>query len=173
MKNKLNPIILFTFLFFCLVVFYKGLDNSNTYVPKINIEKDLPIFRAKDFSSNNYISSANVFAENSYYIVNIWASWCLPCRKEHPLLMELNKNQSIKLIGLNYKDNLSNAKKFINELGNPYAQILIDKDGTLAIEFGAYGVPESFLIDKNKKIIKKIIGPINKEIIEEIKLMIK
>ena len=94
-------------------------------------------------------------------------------RTEHPLLMQLSKNQSIKLIGLNYRDNLNNAKKFISELGNPYTQILIDKDGTLAVEFGAYGVPETFLIDNNQKIIKKFVGPINKEIIEEIRLIIK
>ena len=87
--------------------------------------------------------------------------------------MELSKNQSIKLIGLNYRDNLDNAKNFINELGNPYTEILIDKDGTLGVEFGAYGVPETFLINKNKKIIKKFVGPINKEIVEEIKLIIK
>ena len=87
--------------------------------------------------------------------------------------MELSKNQSIKLIGLNYKDSLDNAKKFINEFGNPYSQIIIDNDGTLSIEFGAYGVPETFIIDKNKKIIKKFIGPINKKIVDEIKLIIK
>ena len=173
MKNKFNIIILFIFLIFCFIIFYKGLDNSNTYVPKSNIEKSLPVFKAKDFSSNTYINSENIFAEESYYILNIWASWCAPCRKEHPLLMELSKNQSIKLIGLNYRDNLDNAKNFINELGNPYTEILIDKDGTLGVEFGAYGVPETFLINKNKKIIKKFVGPINKEIVEEIKLIIK
>jgi cytochrome c biogenesis protein CcmG/thiol:disulfide interchange protein DsbE len=173
MKNKINLIILFIFLIFCSVIFYKGLDNPNTYTPKINGERNLPVFKAKDFSSNNYIDSDNVFTEESYYILNIWASWCVPCRKEHPLLMALSKNQSIKLIGLNYRDNLNNAKKFINELGNPYDKILIDKDGTLAVEFGAYGVPETFLIDKNKKIIKKFVGPINKKIVKEIKLFIK
>ena len=87
--------------------------------------------------------------------------------------MELSKNQTIKLIGLNYRDNLNNAKNFISELGDPYSQILIDNDGTLAVEFGAYGVPETFLIGKNKKIIKKFIGPINRQIVEEIKLIIK
>jgi cytochrome c biogenesis protein CcmG/thiol:disulfide interchange protein DsbE len=87
--------------------------------------------------------------------------------------MELSKSESAQLIGLNYKDNLNNAKKFINEFGNPYSQILIDNDGTLSIEFGAYGVPETFIIDKNKKIIRKFIGPITKEIVEEIKLIIK
>ena len=87
--------------------------------------------------------------------------------------MKLSKNQSVKLIGLNYRDNLNNAKKFIKELGNPYTQILIDNDGTLGVEFGAYGVPETFLIDKNKKVIKKFVGPINKENLEEIRLIIK
>jgi len=87
--------------------------------------------------------------------------------------MELSTNQSIKIIGLNYRDNLSNAKKFINEFGNPYTQILIDSDGTLGVEFGAYGVPETLIIDKNKKIIKKFVGPINEEILQEIKSIIK
>ena len=87
--------------------------------------------------------------------------------------MQLSKNQSIKLIGLNYRDNFNNAKKFINEFGNPYSRILIDKDGTLGVEFGAYGVPETFLIDKNKNVIKKFVGPINQEIVNEIKLIIK
>ena len=173
MKNKINIIILFIFLIFCFIVFFKGLDNSNIYTPKTNIQKDLPIFKVKDFITNTDVDSTKVFGEESYYILNIWASWCVPCRKEHPLLMELNKNKSIKLIGLNYRDNLNNAKKFINELGNPYTQILIDKDGTKAVEFGAYGVPETFLINKNKKIIKKFVGPINKKILEEIKLIIK
>ena len=87
--------------------------------------------------------------------------------------MELSKNQSVKLIGLNYRDNLDNAKNFINEFGNPYSQIIIDNDGTLSVEFGAYGVPETFIVDKNKQIVKKFIGPINKEIVKEIKLIIK
>tara|TARA_B110000914_G_C15258728_1_gene351981 strand:+ start:115 stop:636 length:522 start_codon:yes stop_codon:yes gene_type:complete len=173
MKNKISLIILSIFLIFCFVIFYKGLDNPNTYTPSNNIQKKLPIFKAKDFVTNTDIDSTKVFADESYYIVNIWASWCVPCRKEHSLLMELSKTQSIKLIGLNYKDNLNNAKKFINELGNPYTQILIDKDGILAVEFGAYGVPETFLINKKRRIIKKFVGPINKKIIEEIKLIIK
>ena len=173
MKNKFNLFIIIIFLSFCFVIFYKGLNNSNIYEPKIKAHKNIPIFKAKDFNSNAYLNSEKIFEEDIFYIVNIWASWCVPCRTEHPLLMELSKIQSVKLIGLNYKDNLNNAKKFINELGNPYSQILIDKDGTLSIEFGAYGVPETFLIDKNKKIIRKFIGPINKKIVEEIKLIIK
>ena len=173
MKNKFSFFIIIIFLVFCFVIFYKGLNNSNTYVPKVMNKKNIPIFEAKDFNSNVYLNSENIFEENTFYIVNIWASWCVPCKTEHPLLMELSKNRSIKLIGLNYRDDLDNAKKFINEFGNPYSQIIIDKEGTLSVEFGAYGVPETFMIDKKKKIIRKFIGPINKEIVEEIKLIIK
>ena len=173
MKNKLSSFVVIIFLSFCFVVFYKGLNNPNTYSPKIKDKKNIPIFEAKDFNSNSYLNSEKIFEEDIFYIINIWASWCVPCRTEHPLLMGLSKNQSVKLIGLNYRDNLNNAKKFINKFGNPYSQIIIDEDGTLSVEFGAYGVPETFIIDKNKKIIKKIVGPINKEIVEEIKLIIK
>jgi cytochrome c biogenesis protein CcmG, thiol:disulfide interchange protein DsbE len=173
MKNKFNLFIIIVFFSFCFVIFYKGLNSSNTYAPKIKNKKNIPIFEAKDFYSNAYLKSEKIFAEDTFYIVNIWASWCVPCRTEHPLLMELSKNQSVKLIGFNYRDNLNNAKAFINEFGNPYSQIIIDNEGIRSVEFGAYGVPETFIIDKNKRIIRKFIGPINKEIVEEIKLIIK
>ena len=173
MKNKF---ILFTVIMtisFCFIVFYKGLNNSNTYTPKITDKKNVPIFEAKDFNSNAYLNSEKIFEEDIFYIINIWASWCVPCRTEHPLLMELSKNQSVKLIGINYRDKLNNAKNFIKKFGNPYSQIITDKDGTLSVEFGAYGVPETFIINKDKRIVKKFIGPINKKIVKEIKLIIK
>ena len=173
MKNKFSLFIIIIFLSFCFVIFYKGLNNSNTYAPKIKNKKDMPIFEAKSFDSNTYLHSKKIFEEDIFYLVNIWASWCVPCREEHPLLMKLNKYQSVKLIGFNYRDNLNNAKNFINKFGNPYSQILIDNEGILSVEFGAYGVPETFIIDKNKKIVRKFIGPITREIEKEINLIIK
>ena len=173
MKNKFSIFVIAIFLTFCFIIFYKGLSISTTYSPKVNEKKNIPTFKVKDFDSNNYVNSDKIFEDNVFYIVNIWASWCMPCRAEHPLLMELSKNRLIKIIGLNYRDNFNNAKKFIDDFGNPFSRILIDKDGALGVEFGAYGVPETFIINKNKKIIKKFVGPINKEIIEEIKLIIK
>ena len=158
---------------FCFTIFYKGLNHSNTYAPKIKIKKSIPIFEAKDFNSNSYLTSKEIFKEDKFYIVNIWASWCVPCRIEHPLLMILSKNQSVELIGLNYRDNLNNAKNYIDKFGNPYSKILTDSDGTLSVEFGAYGVPETFIVDKNKMIVKKFLGPITKNIVKEIKLIIK
>ena len=157
MKSKLSLFIVIIFLSFCFVIFYKGLNNPNIYAPKIEGKKNLPTFKAKNFNSSSYLNSEKIFEEDTFYIVNIWASWCVPCRTEHPLLMKLSKNKSVKLIGINYKDNFNNAKKFIDEFGNPYSQIIIDNDGTLSVEFGAYGVPETFIIDKSKKIIRKFI----------------
>ena len=172
MKNKIFPtflVIVFLIIFF---VFYNGLKNSNIYTPKTNLEKKIPIFEAKIFDINKIISSEEIFKVNKFYLINIWASWCIPCRDEHPFLINLSKEKNLEIIGFNYKDNDVNAKDFLASLDNPYNIIISDKDGTLAIEWGAYGVPESFLI-YNNKIIKKIIGPIDKNSFSEIKGLIK
>ena len=173
MKNRIFLIVISFFFIFCFIIFYKGLNNSNIYIPKINNIKTIPVFNAKDLYLEKEMNSSEIFSDNNFYILNIWASWCMPCRKEHPILMELSKNESIKIVGLNYKDNLNNAKKFINDLGNPYYQILIDQEGTLAIEWGAYGVPETFIINKEKQIIKKFVGPLNQKLLTEIELLLK
>ena len=83
MKNKLILSITIIFLSFCFIIFYKGLNTSNTYLPKISNKKDIPNFKAKDFNSSNYVSSEKVFEEDIFYIVNIWASWCVPCREQN------------------------------------------------------------------------------------------
>ena len=173
MKNKIFLISLLLFFSFCFVVLFKGLNNSNVYVPKKTTEKTLANFVAKDFFTEKEIFFDQIFIDSEFYILNIWSSWCLPCIEEHPKLMQLNKNKSLKLIGLNYRDNKKNAKKFINKFGNPYSSILSDRDGTIAIELGAYGVPETTIIDRNKKILKKFIGPLDDKSIKEINLIIK
>ena len=172
MKSKIFPIILFAIFTTVFFIFYKGLQNSNIYVPENNIEKKIPIFEVKKFASDNLINSNQIFLSNKFYLLNIWASWCVPCREEHKYLMELSKEKNIQLIGLNYKDKYENAKNFLDELNNPYNSIYLDQDGIISLEWGAYGVPESFLI-YNGKIIKKYIGPLKKKSIREIKLLIK
>ena len=87
--------------------------------------------------------------------------------------MQLSNNTSIKVIGLNYKDNLINAEKFIKNMGNPYSKILRDEDGTISIKLGAYGIPETLVIDKNKIILKKFVGPLNDQSLKEIKSLIR
>ena len=172
MKNKILPfsiILLFIIIFF---IFYKSLEESKIYIPNLSSKIELPIFNTKDFYTNEKIESSYIFKSDEIYLLNIWSSWCVPCRQEHPFLMKLNRESGLNIVGMNYKDNKENAKDFLNELGNPYRKVFTDLDGTIAIEWGAYGVPESFLISDNN-IKKKYIGPLNQEIIDEIKLLIK
>ena len=170
MKFKSTTIIFIFFITF--VIFFKGLKNSNIYTPSSNLEKAVPSFELKSFEISSNIISEKIFKDDNYYLMNIWASWCIPCRDEHEFLMELKNNQKIKLIGFNYKDKFKNAKSFLKDLGNPYDIIVSDKDGTASIDWGAYGVPESFLIYQNK-IIKKFIGPIKNEDLLEIQKIIR
>ena len=171
MRIKIFPLSLLIFFLIIFFIFYKSLQNSNIYVPKININKDIPNFDVKKVGENNIINSDEIFKNDKFYLMNIWSSWCMPCRDEHPFLMNLSKNKNIEIIGLNYKDKSENAKIFLEEMGNPYNIILLDDEGTISIEWGAYGVPETFLI-YNKKVIKKIIGPIDEKILLEIKELI-
>ena len=172
MKKKLLPFFVVIIFGIVFIVFYKGLEDTNIYTPDLNVQKDIPIFNSKDFYSEKALKSSDIFEFDKTYLLNIWSSWCVPCRQEHPLLMTLKQNDKIDIIGLNYKDNKKNAVIFLQELGNPYEKIFIDLDGTQAIEWGAYGVPESFLI-YNNEIIKKYIGPLNEDLISEIKYLIK
>ena len=173
MKKNFFLIILSIIVIFCFVVLLKSLNSSSTFYPKEGLNKKLPSFSAKKLFNNKEINFDDLFFDNQIYLLNIWASWCAPCRDEHDILMELSKNSSIKIIGLNYKDSLINAKKFITEYGNPYSDILVDKNGIISIELGAYGVPETLILDKNKIILKKFIGPLNNESIKEIKFFLR
>ena len=172
MKNKILPIsIVFVFIII-FIIFYQGLQNTNIYTPDSKTNFEIPSVSVKLFNSDEIINTLEIFNSNKFYLLNIWSSWCVPCKQEHPILMELMQNDNLKVIGLNYKDTKKNAINFLKELGNPYDNIIFDNKGTNAIEWGAYGVPESFLINNNK-IIKKYIGPLNKKSVEEIKSFIK
>lgn len=98
-------------------------------------------------------------------LVNVWASWCAPCRQEHPLLMQLAADERIAIAGLNYKDRPENARRFLGELGNPYSAIGIDDSGRAAIDWGVYGVPETFLVGPDGTILYKHVGPFTAEIV--------
>jgi cytochrome c biogenesis protein CcmG/thiol:disulfide interchange protein DsbE len=167
MKTKILPIFLIIVFLIIFFIFYRGLQNSNIYIPNTITKKNIPSFETKVFDTDKKINSEKIFLNDKFYLLNIWASWCVPCREEHTFLISLSKQKNVEIIGLNYKDSSKNAKNFLNELNNPYKIILLDKDGTIAIEWGAYGVPETFLI-YNKTIIKKVIGPINEDTFMEI-----
>ena len=172
MKKKFLPLFMVMVFGFIFIIFYKGLEDSNIYTPDTKLKNKVPIFKTKDFYSGVSLNSSDIFEFDKNYLLNIWSSWCVPCRQEHPLLMKLNEDSKIIIIGMNYKDNKKNAQSFLKELGNPYEMVLVDLDGTIAIDWGAYGVPESYLIHNNK-IIKKFIGPLNQQLINEMKLLVK
>ena len=173
MKNKILLTVLIFFLIFCFAIFLKSLNTSSIYVPEKSEKRELPEFVATELFSNKEITSNEIFKDSDFYILNIWASWCAPCREEHPQLMELSSNLSVKIIGLNYKDNPKKAKKFLKKLGNPFSTTIIDKTGIIAIEFGGYGIPETFIINKDKKIIKTFIGNLTEDALKEINSIIK
>ena len=172
MKNKLIPLSIFLVFIVIFIIFYKGLQNTNIYTPGTKTSFEVPSVSVKLFNSNEIVNTLEIFSSDKFYLLNIWSSWCVPCRQEHSILMELSKNDNLRVIGINYKDTKKNANNFLKELGNPYDNIIFDNKGTNAIEWGAYGVPESFLINNNK-IIKKYIGPLNERSMEEIKSFIK
>ena len=172
MKNSLLPLSIISIFIIIFLIFYKGLQNSNIYTPETKINNDIPSFSAKLFYSKKLIDSSELFNLDKFYLLNIWSSWCVPCKQEHPLLMSLSENKKVDVIGINYKDTKKNAEIFLNKLGNPYKKIIFDKEGIHAIEWGAFGVPESFLIH-NGKIIRKYIGPLSEQSIKEIELLIK
>ena len=172
MKNKILPVSLIIIFIIIFLIFYRGLHETNIYTPKSEIRKNIPLFSAELFNSEKIVSSSEIFNSNNFYLLNIWSSWCVPCKQEHGFLMDLAQKNNTQIIGLNYKDSKVNAQNFLNELGNPYEKIIYDKDGVYAIEWGAFGIPESFLI-YNQKVIKKYVGPLNIESVEEIKSLIK
>tara|TARA_B100000035_G_scaffold228704_1_gene196985 strand:- start:1044 stop:1562 length:519 start_codon:yes stop_codon:yes gene_type:complete len=172
MKTKIFPLLIIFIFLIIFFIFYKGLQNSNIYTPNEKINKNIPFFKAEIFDSRKTVNSGEIFLDDKYYLMNIWSSWCVPCRDEHQFLLDLNEYKDLEIIGLNYKDDIENAKKFLNELKSPYNIILSDEDGTIAIEWGAFGVPETFLI-YDKIILKKIIGPLNENLLLEIKNLIK
>ena len=172
MKNKLIPLSIISVFIIIFIIFYKGLQNTNIYSPDAKSSLEVPSISVQLFNSNEIVNTLEIFSLDKFYLLNIWSSWCVPCRQEHSILMDLTKNDNLEVIGINYKDTKKNANNFLKELGNPYDKIIFDNKGTNSIEWGAYGVPESFLINKNK-IIKKYIGPLSEESMKEIKLFIK
>ncbi len=99
-------------------------------------------------------------------IVNIWASWCGPCREEHPLLMDLAKDSRLRLVGINYKDQPENARRFLGALGNPYVAVGADANGRVGIDWGVYGVPETFVVAPDGTIAYKHVGPLSPATLE-------
>ena len=168
MKNQFKILILALVFFIFVLTFYFALGTNNKNNTQVMVSKKLPRIELTSlYEEGKKISFPKINFKN-YYIINIWASWCVPCRDEHPFLMKLANENKVKIFGINYKDSKMNALTFLKELGNPFYEIGIDSNGQNSIELGAYGVPETYLIDNNGIIVLKHVGPINKDMYQKI-----
>jgi len=153
------PVILFAAL---ALLFWKGLFGDPETIPSALIGRPAPQVTLPAIEGSGFplFTSADLKG-GGVSVVNIWASWCAPCREEHPLLLELAKRKDIHLYGINYKDDAENARRFLGTLGNPFAAIVGDVNGRAAVDWGVYGVPETYVIDGQGVIRFKQIGPLS------------
>ena len=166
---KVYILVFITVIFF--VIFYYSLEANNKNNPNVMLYKTLPTIELTSFNNTNLKQTLPIINKDKYYLINIWSSWCAPCRDEHQTLMKLK--DKIKIYGINYKDKKTNATSFLNKLGNPFYFTGSDKDGSVSIEIGAYGIPETYVVNSQGLIIFKHVGPLNKKIYLRISEIIK
>tara|TARA_Y100001958_G_C21212463_1_gene538041 strand:+ start:1241 stop:1762 length:522 start_codon:yes stop_codon:yes gene_type:complete len=166
MKNVIKLITIF-FIIFILGIFYLSLNRSPNYNTEYLVGSKLNKIKLENFNNDNFFTNEDL-DRDKLTLINFWASWCGPCRAEHPILIELKKINRIKILGVNFKDNRNSALNFLKDLGNPYDYLTKDVHGKQSVNFGIYGIPESILIDENLTILKKYIGPLSIEDFKDI-----
>jgi len=159
MQKIIKIIILFIFLF-VIGIFYISLTRDTNYNTSNLINKETPDFKIISFDNSNIYTKDDI-KKNNYTLINFWASWCAPCKIEHPILMKLSQTKNLTIMGINFKDKEPQAKTFLSKLGNPYDLLAKDKNGKHSVKFGIYGIPESILINKKLIIIQKFVGPLS------------
>lgn len=169
--QKIIKITIIFLLIFILGIFFLSLNKSSNYNTESLVGNKLGEIELVSFEDDSIFTNDD-FKKNSFTLINFWASWCAPCRIEHPLLMELSKENNIKILGVNFKDKKINALKFLKDLGDPYEYLTRDSNGKQSVNFGIYGIPESILIDNKLTIIKKFVGPLTKQDLNNIKEII-
>lgn len=141
-----------------------GLDISA--IPSALIGTKAPTLTLQALDGSNTVALTSEAIAGKLTLVNIFASWCVPCRQEHPILKELAKDPRLNVVGINYKDKNENALRFLGELGNPYKAIGVDPNGKAAIDWGVYGIPESYLVSADGTILYKKVGPFDAQSLE-------
>lgn len=163
MFKYLLPLVLFVVLGVFLAI---GLKLNPKEIPSPLIDKPAPAFVLPTLADPQQTLSAQAL-RGQVWLLNVWASWCVSCREEHPILVELSRRKLIPIIGLNYKDESQAASQWLQQFGNPYTASVMDSDGRVGIDYGVYGVPETFVIDQQGVIRYKFTGPITPADIEQ------
>ena len=162
----MNRFVLPLALFVGLVVFLAiGLGRDPHEVPSPLINKPAPAFQLPQLHESTKTFSAQEM-RGKVWLLNVWASWCISCREEHPLLLDFARSGEVPLFGLNYKDQRNDAIAWLDELGNPYLVSAVDLDGRVGIDYGVYGAPETYLIDREGVIRFKHVGPLTPDVIQ-------
>ena len=168
-KKLIFNLIILILLIIIFFIFKFALQKEKIYSPGMTDNKIFTDFEVVELIDEKKINFNKVLFGKNFYLINIWSSWCEPCKDESDKLLELKNDTSIMMIGINYKDKKKNALNFLKLYGDPFNEIFIDKQGTISINFGAYGVPETFLVNEDNQVLKKYIGPLNDEDVYEIK----
>ena len=158
--KKIIPLVIFIIIGIFL---FLSLNSNPNKLPSPLIGKMLPELEGKDFYTNENVK-LNDFMENKIVLLNVWASWCITCRKEHQMIMDIANNDNLKLIGINYKDQKNEGQKYLEIMGNPFDEIIYDPEGRIGMELGVYATPETFLINKDGLIVYKHIGELTPEV---------
>jgi len=157
--------ILLIFLYLLII------DRNPTELPSTLLNKKVPKFESESLFKEKKFVSSDVFGEK-IKLVNFFATWCKPCRDEHSYVKRFSNQEGIEVIGINYKDNSQKTISWLKELGNPYSNIAVDKNGRIAIDWGVYGIPETFVVNSKGIIKYRHVGPITKKIYKKINLII-
>ncbi len=164
MWKKYTPLLIFIILVVFLGV---GLRLDPRKIPSPLIDKPIPVFSLLQVKDASRTLSSSDFNDD-VSLLNVWASWCVSCREEHPILLDLAKKGVVNIYGLNYKDDRNDAVRWLDYFGDPYRASAHDLEGKVGIDFGVYGVPETFVIDSKGIIRYKHIGPVTEEVLNEI-----
>jgi cytochrome c biogenesis protein CcmG/thiol:disulfide interchange protein DsbE len=150
------PLIIFAVL---AIFFWRGLSLDPTSMPSALIDKPMPVFSLPTVKDANQIITQDDL-KGEVALVNVWATWCIACRVEHPYLVKL-ANQGVKVVGINYKDDVQEAQKWLKNLHDPYVYSIVDADGRLGINLGVFGAPETYVVDRQGVIRYKHVGVVD------------
>jgi len=170
-KNLLILPSIFFFIILSIFFYLLIIERNPSELPSNLLNKNVPIFETESLFKNEKFISSQEF-KNEIILVNFFATWCKPCRDEHVYIKRFSNKKGIKVIGVNYKDNSKKTIKWLKNLGNPYSDVLIDKNGRVAIDWGVYGIPETFIINSKGIIKYRHVGPITDKIYKKINLLI-
>jgi len=166
MKTKILIFPFITFFFVLIVFFYLLLiERDPSELPSVLIDKKVPEFETESLLNKKKFISKNEFGSETT-LINFFATWCGPCRDEHIYLKRLSNEKKLKIIGINYKDDLDKTTEWLKELGNPYFDVIADSKGLIGIDWGVYGIPETFIVNSKGMVKYRLAGPITKKKIQ-------